>query len=271
MKLGFIGSGSIAEIMIQKILAGGLATPEDLFILGRNQEKNENLRKKYNATLCDGMPELAEKAEFIFVCVRAEDAPGAAKALANCALRGKCVVSISAGIPISLYEHADGQTAVARALPNPPSRLGEGVIVLAFNAAVSAKQKKSLRNVFTAMGLCLETDETKIDAVTSLTGPAPLYLFFQNIVEAGVLLGIDYKTSVRMAYQTVKGCLRTWEENIDDIAGLITEAGTPGGISVEQIQYLDEHAFRGILKGCYRTGYLKSEAAGKRITEKIEK
>ena len=79
---------------------------------------------------------------------------------------------------------------MARALPNPPSRIGHGVIAVAFNSRVSEPQKADLMKIFGAMGTCLALGEEKINAITSLTGPAPVYAFFQGIVESALLLSL---------------------------------------------------------------------------------
>ena len=125
--------------------------------------------------------------------------------------------------------------------------------------------------IFGAMGTCLALGEEKINAITSLTGPAPVYAFFQGIVESALLLGIDHKTAAKMAFGTVEGCLKVWENNINNIGGLLAETSTPGGISVRQLYNLEQNAFKATVKECYEEGYLRTKAYSDGILEMLNR
>ena len=260
MKVGFIGSGVISEILTQKMLESACVAPGDIFAYDMNPERLRYMKEKYGLGVCRDTNELIANVEYVFMCVRSDNAIDLAKTLHGTSFEEKAIVSISSGIPMALYERNMPDVAVARALPNPPSRIGEGVIAIAFNERVSAGQKEDLRKIFGAMGMCLELEESKINAVTALTGPGPIYAFFQAIVESSLLLGIDHKTSAWLACGTVKGCLKVWERDVDDIGGLLSETSTPGGISVRQLYALEQKAFKAIVKGCYEEGFLRTKA-----------
>ena len=227
MKIGFMGSGAIAEILSQKITASGTAKPLDIFIYDVSVERLAYMNEKYGLSICGEPKDMIAAADYVFMCVRSDNAIDMAKTLNAYDFTGKTIVSISSGIPMALYENNVPGAAVARALPNPPSRIGHGVIAVAFNSRVSEPQKADLMKIFGAMGTCLALGEEKINAITSLTGPAPVYAFFQGIVESALLLGIDHKTAAKMAFGTVEGCLKVWENNIDNIGGLLAETGNP--------------------------------------------
>ncbi|MDL2263925.1 NAD(P)-binding domain-containing protein [Synergistaceae bacterium OttesenSCG-928-I11] len=266
MKIGFVGSGAIAEILTQKIVDASIAKPKELFAYDKSEKRLAYMQEKYALHACKGAGEVVENAEYVFMCVRSDDAIALAASLASFSFEGKTIITISAGIPMHLYEKNIPGAAVARALPNPPSRIGEGVVALAFNEKVGDAQKRDIRKIFGAMGLCLELGEDKINAVTALTGPGPVYAFFQAIVESSLLLGIDHRTSAQLAFGTVKGCLKMWERDIDDIAGLLTETSTPGGISVRQLLALEQKAFKATVKGCYEEGFQRTKTYSDQIS-----
>ena len=271
MKIGFIGSGAISEILSQKILESETAKPQDIFIYDMSVDRMEYMREKYSLSVCRNTEELISNAEYVFMCVRSDNAIDLAKTLSEYSFEGKTIVSISSGIPMALYEKNVPGAAVARALPNPPSRIGHGVIAVAFNSKVNPAQKEDLMKIFGAMGTCLNLGEDKINAITSLTGPGPVYAFFQALVESSLLLGIDHKTSAKLAYGTVEGCLKVWEKNIDDISGLLAETSTPGGISVRQMYTLEQKSFKASVKGCYEEGFLRTKAYSDSISKMLEK
>jgi len=270
MKIGFIGSGTIAEILSQKILESRTAEQNEISIYDINKERTDYMRGKYGLTVRDSENELIINSDYIFMCVRSDNVIDIAKNLSGYSFKGKTIVSISSGIPMSLYENNIPEAAVARALPNPPSRIGRGVIAVAFNKNVTRLQKDDLMKIFNAMGACLVLPEDKINAVTSLTGPGPVYAFFQALVESSILLGIDHKTSAILAHGTIKGCLKVWEENIDNIGGLLTETSTPGGISVRQLYALEQKSFKATVKGCYEEGFMRTKAYSDNISRMLE-
>ena len=74
-----------------------------------------------------------------------------------------------------------------------------------------------------------------------------------------------------MAFGTVEGCLKVWENNIDNIGGLLAETSTPGGISVRQLYNLEQNAFKATVKECYEEGYLRTKAYSDGILEMLNR
>lgn len=260
MKIGFMGSGAIAEILSQKMTASGVAAPEDIFLFDVSKDRLAYMKEKYGLSVCEEPKAMIAAADYVFMCVRSDNAIDMAKTLSAYDFTGKTIVSISSGIPMALYEKNVPGIPVARALPNPPSRIGHGVVAVAFNSLVNETQKADLMKIFGAMGSCVALGEDKINAITSLTGPAPVYAFFQGIVESCLLLGIDHKNAAKIAFGTVEGCLKVWENNMDNIGGLLAETSTPGGISVRQLYNLEQNAFKATVKECYEEGFLRTKA-----------
>ena len=61
-----------------------------------------------------------------------------------------------------------------------------------------------------------------------------------------------------MVFQTIKGCLKMWEESGADIKELITQACTPAGTSVESLRVMDRMCFRSAVKESYYAAWQKS-------------
>lgn len=270
MKIGFIGSGAIAEILSQKIIESETAKPNEISIHDISKERMDYMHGKYGLVVRNSKDELIANSDYIFMCVRSDNAIDMAKTLSEYSFDGKTIISISAGIPMALYEKNVPGAAVARALPNPPSRIGYGVIAISFNCKVTDSQKEDIMKIFNAMGTCLVVAEEKINAITALTGPAAVYAFFQALVESSILLGIDHKTSAELAFRTVEGCLKVWEKKIDNISELLSETSTPGGISVRQLYSLEQKSFKATVKGSYEEGFLRTKAYSDSIGKILE-
>ncbi len=273
MKIGFIGAGLICEILTQNILGSGLVKAEDIHITDVFKAREKEMHDRYGLTVASDKADVIKAADFVFICVRSDNAIDLAEELRkmNPDFSGKALVSISSGIPMKLYEDIFPDLAIARALPNPPSRIGHGVVAVAFNKKFNDTQRENLMKLFDSMGKAYMLDEEKINVATATTGPAPVYAFFEAMVESALLLGIDHKTASHMALGTVEGCLKVWERQIDNIAGLLKETSTPGGISVRQLYALEKRAFKAIVKENYEEGWTRTKAYSDSIREMLKK
>ena len=102
MKIGFMGSGAIAEILSQKITASGTAKPSDIFIYDVSVERLAYMNEKYGLSICGEPKDMIAAADYVFMCVRSDNAIDMAKTLNAYDFTGKTIVSISSGIPMAL-------------------------------------------------------------------------------------------------------------------------------------------------------------------------
>ena len=170
--------------------------------------------------------------------------------------------------PISAYESLGDNTPVVRALPNPPSQIGMGIAALAFNPHVTDKQKSDIFELFASLGEYVVLREENINAVMALSSPVATYLFFQSLIDAGVRAGIDRETSTKVVYQTIVGAMEIWNQRQASPHDLLSEASTPGGISVESIFTLEQYAFRAALNEAINNAALKAEELGDAVQKK---
>lgn len=268
-RLGFMGGGEICEVLLHNILGSGIVEPGDIFVYDIRPERAAALEEKFGVVSRGGNRQVIESADYIFSCVRSEYVTDLVDEIAGVDMRGKVLVTISSGIPVALYESKFPDTAIARSLPNPPSKIGEGAIVLAFNAYCGAAQKEDVMSLFSPMGKCFVIREDQIDAATAITCLAPVLSLFQASVEASVLMGIDLKTSQEMIMQTMKGGLKVWEERPDRLAEILDQSATPGGITARMLYFLDREQFKYAVKGCIEEGAIRTKAFGDKIKEQI--
>lgn len=270
-KISFIGAGKIAEILIGNMTARGVVSPERIMIGDQSARRLEEMTERFGVNAASSNREAVEHGDVVFVCVRSENVAGVVEEIRGFDFSGKTLVSISSGVPMSLYREAIPGALIVRALPNPPSKIGHGVIALAFDGRFGETAREEVMEIFSSMGKCFILPEEKINVITSVTGPAPVFAFCEAAIQACVLLGIDHKTSESLVFHTISGCLKEWEENLGQMGKLLTETSTPGGISVQQLFSLDKGAFNATVKGCYVKGWEKTSEVGERIARALEK
>ncbi len=257
-KVAFIGSGHIAEILISRLLESGFAESSSIVVSEPDVSRRAELKLKYGISDVKDNADAARSSDIVFICVRPHVVPAVISDLKSLNMDKKILISVAAGVPLSFYEDHLGNIKAVRMLPNPPSRVGEGAVPVTFNGNVTKEEKTDVLALISTLGKCFSVSEDKIDIFTSLTSPAPVLSYFESMIDSSVLCGLDYKTSVEMVFQTIKGCLKMWEESGADIKELITQACTPAGTSAESLRVMDRMCFRSAVKESYYAAWQKS-------------
>jgi len=152
------------------------------------------------------------------------------------------VISIAAGIRISRFEAAFGETVpIVRVMPNTPAAVGQGVSVLVANEAADQTVRDHASQLLKAVGTVeWIKDEALIDPVTAISGGGPAYTFLliETLAKAGVDLGLEPEMAMRLARQTVIGSgalAATSQESADQLRRNVT---SPGGTTQAALSVL---------------------------------
>ena len=259
-KIAFIGAGSIADVLINNLINRYGASPKDVAVSNPSRPKLEYMSNTYRVAVFDDNSKAIEWGDYIFVCVRPQAVPSVIGDMKTADMKGKTVISITSGIPIAHYREELPDVYLTRALPNPPSRIGEGAIPVTLDDRMPDEKKVMVLAMLSAMDPCFPVSEEKIDVFTSVTSPAPTFAFFEALVDSAVYCGVDYKTACSMVKQTIKGCLALWEQGDENISSHLIECCTPGGTSVESLRVMDRGAFKSTVKEAYIAAYEKSRS-----------
>lgn len=261
-KIAFIGAGHITEILINRFIKNGSCSGESILISDPDGTRTSELRQKFGVSRAEDNISAIKSSDIIFICVQPQIIPLILDDLKSACLAPQIIISVSAGIPLSLYEGLIENVKAVRILPNPPSRIGEGAVPVAMTSTITPEEKTSvILPLIRALGPCFNVSDDKIDIFTSVTSPAPVLTFFESMIDSAVLCGLDQTTSAAMVFQTVKGCLKMWEET-PDIKYLIDQACTPAGTSVESLRIMDKMGFRSAVKESYYAAWQKSKGFG---------
>ncbi|UCE52768.1 MAG: pyrroline-5-carboxylate reductase [Desulfobacterales bacterium] len=262
-RLAFIGAGHITNIILDNLVKAEKLHTRRVIASDPVKSKLQRLYDKYEIRMAQDNIEAVDKGDFIFINVPPQVVGDVIDELSRKRLsKNKLVITLAAGIPINAYESLGDNTPVVRALPNPPSQIGMGIAALAFNPHVNDQQKSDIFELFASLGEYVVLREEKINAVMALSSPAAIYLFFQSLIDAGVRAGIDRETSTKVVYQTIVGAMEIWNQRQASPHDLLSEANTPGGISVESIFTLEQYAFRAALNEAINNAALKAEELG---------
>ena len=157
------------------------------------------------------------------------------------------VVSVAAGVTVATME-ALVPGSVLRAMPNTPSVVGRGVTGLAAGTRSTPEEFALVRRVFEIVGDVVDVPESQIDALSTISGSGPAYVFFliEQLEATAVGLGFTPEQAATMVQGTFRGASELLADGDLDPAELRRRVTSPKGTTERAIGVLEEADLRGI-------------------------
>ncbi len=264
-KITFIGPGVMAEAMIAGLLHKKLAKPENITAAGPEEDRGEELSKKYKIKITTDNAAAAANADVVVLSVKPQRLSEVMKGIPR--IRPEALVlSIVAGASIQKISKGLKHQSVVRSMPNTPGQIGEGITVWAASPKTSAEQQGMARQILGALGQeVFVDDESYLDMATALSGSGPAYvfLFTEALIDAGVHMGFPRRIAEQLVLQTIKGSASFYEQAERHPATLRNQVTSPGGTSAEALYYLEKAGFRTAISRAVWAAYQRSLELGK--------
>jgi len=273
LRLAFVGSGTMAEAMIQALLRAGEVTPEQIVASGPRIERGEELQTRYGVRVTTDNVTAASEADIVVLAVKPQVLLPVLAELRGHVQPAALVFSIVAGMPIATICAGLDHTAVVRTMPNTPAQIGEGMTVWTAAPAVTEPQRAQAQTILQTMGLEMYvTHEDALNMATAVSGTGPTYVFLlmEALVDAAVHLGFSRRQARLLVVQTVLGSVKFAQRSDLHLAQLRNMVTSPGGTSAEAIYQLEKGGMRTILSKAIWAAYKKSRLLGERAQQPIE-
>ena len=250
-KVGLIGGGNMARAIGGGLLRGGMHAT-DLMIAEPLVEQCERLRKElYGALVTEDNRRVAAEAEVLLFAVKPQILKPVCEDLAETAQASRpLVMSIAAGPRIDdIDAWLGGGLSVVRVMPNQPALIDQGISALFANERTSDDRRQLAERIMSAVGHVVWLDaESKMDAVTAVsgTGPSYFYLLIDVMIESAIKFGIDPESARTLAVETARGATALAAAETESMSALIDRVRSPGGTTTAAFEYLDAAGARGI-------------------------
>lgn len=241
MNIAIIGCGNMG-----RALAHRLSDQNQLFLFDKDKGKAQEFEKlgygKANWTI----EETLRHSEIAILAVKPQNAQEAACEMAQYLNKNQIVVSIVTGVSIESLNLWMPNPSIVRMMPNMAIMYGEGVLCLSADETVSSEIKKRLTELFDPLGKIFWVAEDKFNAVTSLTGSGPAFIFVivEAIVDAAIAMGFSAKEAQELALQMMQGSLAFLEQSQKHPGELKWQITSPGGTTIAGIKKLEELGLR---------------------------
>lgn len=252
-ELGVIGAGNMAEAIVRGVIARGILTPAQVIAGDVSPERRAYFESQLQIKTTLDNRDVVRDTRTVLLSVKPQQMAGVLASLKVSFRPNSLVVSIAAGISTAfVQQHLGGMTRqlrVVRAMPNTPMLVGEGMVALARGPHASDADVAAARRLFEGAATVIEVPEDKMDAVTAISGSGPAYFFFlvEQMVRAGVEMGLTPEQAHVLATRTALGAGRILTMSTDSPAELRRKVTSPGGTTQAAITHMESHNLPQIL------------------------
>lgn len=151
------------------------------------------------------------------------------------------LVSVAAGVTTASME-ALVDNPIVRAMPNTPSLIGRGVTGLSAGSRADRAELALATELFRTVGTVIELPESQIDALSTISGSGPAYVFLliEELTRAAQEQGFDENIARLMVQQTFVGATLLLEATQADPEELRRRVTSPKGTTERAIAVLQE-------------------------------
>jgi pyrroline-5-carboxylate reductase len=240
-----VGVGKLGEALLSGMLRAG-TPPENVIGAERYEGRAREIEASYGVSVLPP-PEAVAKADVVLLAVKPQDMRTALKEIAGSVRPETLVVSMAAGITISLLEEElPAGTHVVRVMTNTPVFVDEAMSAVSGGTHAAEEHLALVEDLLSHVGRVIRVPEHQQDAVTALSGSGPAYFFYlvEAMIDAGILLGLPRGIAAELIVQTAVGSAKMLKESDEHPVVLREAVMSPAGTTIAAIRVMEDHGVR---------------------------
>lgn len=260
MNISIIGCGNMGSGFAEI-----LSTSHHIFLYDHNWGKTEELAKKMGGTACKNISEAIEQGQIIILAIKPQNLKAIPPTITPYLTSNHLIISLLAGTPLSSLQEIFPVATIVRIMPNLAIRYGAGVIGIVDSSYLSQGLKNDLEELLRPLGLTYWLKEEQIDALTSLAGSGPAFIFtlIESMIEAGVAMGLKAQDAQHLTLEMMQGCLTMMRKTGEHPAKLKIQIASPGGTTIAGLRKLEEKNVRSGVIETFLATYQRTQELGK--------
>jgi len=260
----FLGGGRITSALAAGLRLAGDA--REIVVYDRNPAKLRALRRVTGIEAARDLKSAIAWAEMLIVAVRPASVAGMLDEIEACGVRApKLCVSLAAGIPLrTLRGRIGAEARWVRAMPSPVCRIARGLTALSFDGGFTKSERRCVTALFERVGAVVEVPESRYDAFTVTYSSSHGYHALETLAKAAQDAGLDRANALTAAAHALGDGILYWRESGKDLADLLHEAATPGGIAAATMSAMDAAGYARAVKSGIRAGIRQARVNARR-------
>lgn len=247
-QIAILGAGSMGGAILSGLIAAG-SSPENITASTASAASAKALTEKFSIkafdqeTTASANAQAVAGADILLLAVKPAKVIETLQEVSGAVKDGVLVISVAAGITTSAMEQAIGSKAsVIRAMPNTPSIVGHGVTGIAKGESANDAQLATAKELFETVGQVLIVEEDKINALSTISGSGPAYVFYfaEKLMTAAKNLGFSEKEANLMVRATFLGSATLLAASSETPETLRAQVTSPNGTTMQATAKFDE-------------------------------
>jgi pyrroline-5-carboxylate reductase len=244
--LGVIGAGNMAEAIVRGVLRSGQLSAGKIIASNPTLRRRELFQTELSIRAVEDNREVARNSAVVMLCVKPQKCEAVLQEISDVTAPTTLIISIMAGISSSFIETTlGGSRRVVRTMPNTPILVGQGMVAIAPGRHAITEDLTSTRRLFETAASVIEVREDQIDAVTAVSGSGPAYFFFlvEQMIAAGIKLGLSAEQARTLAGKTALGAATMLTTSSDSPQALRRKVTSPNGTTHAAITSMESNGF----------------------------
>ena len=247
MKIGFIGTGNMAGAIMGGLIQKGIFRPEEIIGSDIMEQGRQRIEDMYGIHVMADNREVVRQAEVVVLSVKPQYYEETITQIRDDIRGDQMVITIAPGKTLAWLEERFGkEVKIVRTMPNTPAMVGEGMTAACANGYVTEEELAYALEILGAFGKVEVVPEHLMDAVVSVSGSSPAYVFMmiEAMADAAVADGMPRQQAYKFAAQAVYGSAKMVMETGKHPGELKDMVCSPAGTTIEAVRVLEERGFR---------------------------
>jgi len=246
--ISILGAGSMGGAILSGLVQPDVTVEGGIRVTNRTEAKAVLLRSDTvlsYATDNNTAANLAAVAgaRIVLVAVKPQMVPDLLREIGSALDPGTVVISVAAGVTVATIESILPESvSVLRAMPNTPAIVGRGVTGLSAGTRSSATDLALASALFGTVGDVVVVPEEKIDALSTISGSGPAYVFYliEELTRTAVDLGFSDSEAATMVNGTFLGAAELLVSSRQSPQELRRQVTSPKGTTERAIAELEK-------------------------------
>ena len=252
--VAILGAGSMGGAILSGLRKPGVSVTGGIRVTNRTEVKAAALRTDGVAsysTEIDPSANLAavEGARLVLAAVKPAMIPDLLREIAGALDPGAIVISVAAGVTTETMEALLPATvSVLRAMPNTPAVVGRAVTGLSAGRRSTAEQLALATLLFETVGTVVVVPEDRIDALSTISGSGPAYVFYliEQFTRTAVGMGFSESEAATLVNTTFLGASELLAGSGSTPEELRRQVTSPKGTTERAIAELEKADLKGV-------------------------
>ena len=247
-RIAIIGTGSMGSAILSGLLKSGF-DPDHVSVSTKSTASAERLADELGVLSFamengeDANQMAVAGADVVVIAVKPAYVIETLSDIADSLDDDALVISVAAGITTKAMEETlPDDVSVVRAMPNTPAIVGSAVTGISAGSRADKDAIETTVQLFKTVGTSIVLDEAKIDALSTISGSGPAYVFYliEQLTAVAKKMGFSDAEAAQLVNETFLGSAQLLIESGRPPQELRKQVTSPNGTTEKAIAVMSE-------------------------------